>query len=258
MLALSHTLHLALTSAYLLSDRMKVHIADSFTHWAKKNHIECEYHQSIDSTNDLAKKESSDSISDVKIYIADQQTAGRGRNQNSWANPRAGDSLMCSFSYALTEPPQAITGPLFGLNLFRAAKMSFSDLNFSLKAPNDLLLDSKKCAGLLIEAIQTGSKTRLIVGLGLNIYSAPENIPATYLAQSKVLNTNELEGYFANIHSHFLIAARGSYAAHLTEAERTDLLHALNLNDSILEKYTAVSPFADLFMGEKIISWKEL
>jgi BirA family transcriptional regulator, biotin operon repressor / biotin---[acetyl-CoA-carboxylase] ligase len=77
-----------------------------------------------------------------------------------------------------------LRGP-FKLALFTAAQATWPFLNWSLKAPNDLFVEDKKIAGLLLETVSQGSEFRMIIGLGMNIFSNPEDIPtATHLLEN--------------------------------------------------------------------------
>lgn len=238
---------------------MSINVASLFKNWALSKGLSTEYFAEVDSTNNRAKKEAISITENLKLYITDHQTAGRGRNQNSWVSPEKGSSIMVSFSFLLDKPPQAVTAPLFGLALYQACKTSFPHIDLSLKAPNDLYLQGKKVAGLLIEAIQMGQQIRLIVGLGLNAMAAPgQGLPAIALSEATEINADHLHQLFENLLIHFGRASVACEAAQLSETERKDLLNALNQNSQLSEKYAAISPFGDLVTAKHRISWKDL
>ncbi len=104
------------------------------------------------------------------IVVADEQTAGRGRFGRSWISPRGG-------LYATVILSQ---GPLLslkaGLAVVRALRSR--GINAGLKWPNDVLVEGRKIAGVLIE---TAGELAL-VGIGLNLTSTPLDT-ATYVAR---------------------------------------------------------------------------
>ena len=94
------------------------------------------------------------------IVVADHQTAGRGRLDRRWEAPPGG-ALLATF---VVEP-----SPLASLAAgVAAAEVCGPDVR--LKWPNDLLLDGRKLAGILVE-VRGG---RALVGIGLNLTWAPE------------------------------------------------------------------------------------
>ncbi len=147
--------------------------------WAENHKFFTKYFKSIESTNDLAKKNAfsdDDLENEFVLYVTDEQTKGRGRFDRSWTMPKSGSALISSWSFQITKPAKPTLTALAGLSLYHAAQTTWPFLNWSLKAPNDLYLDEKKIAGLLIETVSQGSEHRLIVGLGMNVLSAPTEI----------------------------------------------------------------------------------
>lgn len=101
------------------------------------------------------------------LLVAEQQTAGRGRLGRGWAS-QAGDSL--TFSLGLPLAPRDWSG----LSLAAGVSLAESlDPQVRLKWPNDLWLDDRKLAGILIETAssgeQPGARRYAVVGVGINI-----------------------------------------------------------------------------------------
>lgn len=106
--------------------------------------------------------------------LADRQTAGRGRRGRPWISPAgnfygsvalhlatdAGQAALRSFTAAL-----ALAETLDGLGVDPA--------RITLKWPNDVLLDGQKLAGILLESTGMAGGTALVVGIGVNLASAP-------------------------------------------------------------------------------------
>ncbi len=158
-----------------------IKIGQITSRWAQGTKLPCHYAPSMESTNDLAKAEAFDEAAEeaLKVYLADHQTKGRGRGQNSWIDLEPGSSLLSSWSFALQDPPQPTLTPRLGLALVRALSSTWPFVNFVLKAPNDILVDGKKIAGLLAEVVSQGLDVRLVVGLGLNVWSSPQQSVST-------------------------------------------------------------------------------
>jgi BirA family biotin operon repressor/biotin-[acetyl-CoA-carboxylase] ligase len=135
------------------------------------------------STNDdlLARWRAGELIDPV-ARIAHKQTAGKGRAGRAWlANPD--DSLCFSFAFPFKRTPAELSGLslLVGLavvlGIGQACDLSEKELQASglrLKWPNDLLLNSSKLGGILIEGGQTkvGDPTWMIIGIGINLRNA--------------------------------------------------------------------------------------
>jgi BirA family biotin operon repressor/biotin-[acetyl-CoA-carboxylase] ligase len=117
----------------------------------------------IDSTNRYA----ADHATAGLVVVADMQTAGRGRLGRTWEAP-PGASLLVS---VVVEP----AGSRDVLPLVTpAAALAAADalharagIDAGLKWPNDLVVDDRKIAGLLAEAVAGGSL--VVVGMGLNV-----------------------------------------------------------------------------------------
>ena len=124
-----------------------------------------EYFRTLDSTNteifDMLKQNQAKSGDAI---IADQQTAGRGRRGNNWiSNP--GESITCSIIIKDEDDSLVKKLPLIsGIAIIKGIKQ-LTKLNCNLKWPNDILLDSKKIGGILIEK----KDGHFIIGIGLNV-----------------------------------------------------------------------------------------
>jgi BirA family transcriptional regulator, biotin operon repressor / biotin---[acetyl-CoA-carboxylase] ligase len=132
------------------------------------------YFDSIGSTNDEALAWASQGAPNLSIVIADEQTAGRGRLDRKWFTP-PGSALACS---VILRPDNnthlSRTVGLAALSIADAcAKLGLSP---QIKWPNDILLNEKKTAGILIETIWSGDTVAaLVIGMGINILK--ESVP---------------------------------------------------------------------------------
>jgi len=140
------------------------------------------FFEKIDSTNEEAWRWVVCGAPDRGIVIADEQTAGRGRLGRRWITP-AGTSL--AFSLVLRIPPfdPDLLSRLAGLGAMavRSAVERLYSLPAQVKWPNDVLVNQRKAAGVLVEARWEGeSLPAVVVGIGINI--APDSINAVNLS----------------------------------------------------------------------------
>jgi BirA family biotin operon repressor/biotin-[acetyl-CoA-carboxylase] ligase len=113
---------------------------------------------SLTSTNDYAKSVL-DTVQEGTVIVADRQIAGKGRCQRNWYSPD--DGLW--FSIILKPKNPSLVSLLIGVALCDALKIF--DIEPRIKWPNDILINSKKVAGVLIEI----ERDIIIVGIGLNV-----------------------------------------------------------------------------------------
>ena len=135
-----------------------------------------QFHSVVGSTNDLALTWAKEGAEDWSLVLADSQTAGRGRGAREWET-KPGTSLALSLVLR-PSPLEVAYFPRFtalaALGLIRA--LAGLGLDGEIKWPNDILLQKKKVAGVLVEADWRGSLLQaLVVGLGVNI--TPDAVP---------------------------------------------------------------------------------
>jgi len=128
------------------------------------------YYETTGSTNDKALTWASEGASDLSLVIADEQTAGRGRSGRKWYTP-AGSGLAISLilrpSPAEMKHPARITG--LGALAVRDALRTLG-LTPQIKWPNDVLINGRKVAGILVESDWLGNNLHAsILGLGVNV-----------------------------------------------------------------------------------------
>lgn len=214
---------------------------------------------STGSTNDQAKAEAFQTTDALKVYLAAEQTSGRGRGSNEWESPNSSDYFLCTLSFRLPSAAQAVASPIIGLGIYESLLQVFPEGAFSLKAPNDIYLKDKKILGILVESISMGEETRIIIGIGLNVFSHPKNIEnSSSLAKYCLVTEKKWEDFLAALIENLKHSARSTTGAHLTTQQREKLLHALNLNPNLIEKFIAISPFGDLATVHQNISWRDL
>ena len=125
----------------------------------------------VGSTNDLCKIESK-KILKPTLITADKQTDGRGRNQKKWESPKGN----ISFSYGFfCEKPHPALSLLAGLKTTIAIEKIFGK-SIKLKWPNDLIYESKKIGGILIETENFKDKFLVVLGIGINLKVNPNEL----------------------------------------------------------------------------------
>ena len=129
-----------------------------------------------DSTNSIALRGAAlasqhpDDTPEGAVFLAEEQTAGRGRSTHSWHSER-GSGIYCSF---LLRPPMTPSEALW-LSLIAGvavqdAVRETSGLAADIRWPNDLLINDKKFAGILTEMSSEGSKVHhAVIGVGVNV-----------------------------------------------------------------------------------------
>jgi len=128
------------------------------------------YFDSIGSTNDEALAWAANDAKDLSLVVADEQTAGRGRLDRKWFTP-PGTAL----AFSLILRPSAAERPHIS-RMVGLAALSVSDslltrgLSPQIKWPNDILLNGRKVAGILIESVWSGEDAEcIVIGMGVNI-----------------------------------------------------------------------------------------
>lgn len=116
----------------------------------------------------------------LTCLIAKTQTAGRGQFERKWISQTG--NLFASF-YFTTEIKGGNWAQLLSLSCVSALQKK--EIFCHLKWPNDLLLQGKKVGGILCETVSLENRTGVILGLGLNCSSSPQNIdqPATSISE---------------------------------------------------------------------------
>lgn len=122
-----------------------------------------ELFEEIDSTNQYLMNLPLVQLQHKQVCIAEYMTAGRGRQQKKWYGG-AYENLMLSIAWEFHSEVR-----LSGLSLAVAVMVvnclqQICDAQFSLKWPNDVLVDEQKLSGILIEV----RDTKVIVGIGIN------------------------------------------------------------------------------------------
>lgn len=128
----------------------------------------------IDSTNAEARRRAEAGEAGPLWVVAERQTAGRGRRGRDWETAQG--NLAASLLMLTERPPAEAAQVSFiaALATSDLARACLPAQRIRLKWPNDLLIDGRKAAGVLVESGRRASGGLwLVVGVGVNLVDAP-------------------------------------------------------------------------------------
>ncbi|WP_435928233.1 bifunctional biotin--[acetyl-CoA-carboxylase] ligase/biotin operon repressor BirA [Dryocola sp. BD613] len=135
----------------------------------------------IDSTNQYM-LERLNSLQPGDACIAEYQQAGRGRRGRQWFSP-FGANLYLSMYWRLEQGPAAAVGLSLVIGIVMAEVLrGLGADGVRVKWPNDLYLNDRKLAGILVELTgKTGDAAQIVIGAGINL--AMRNVAADVINQ---------------------------------------------------------------------------
>jgi BirA family biotin operon repressor/biotin-[acetyl-CoA-carboxylase] ligase len=170
--------------------------------------------------------------------LAHRQTAARGRRGRPWLMPEG--NFAATLLLQLSEPPaqMALRSFVMSLALFRAfEEVTAKPVSFSLKWPNDVLLNGGKVAGILLES--PGPAGCLAIGIGVNLRSAPEPAAVEPDALRPVALATALgidvacEDFLMTLASHYAVLERQFVQFGFEPIRRDWLAHAARRGEEI-------------------------
>lgn len=129
----------------------------------------------IGSTNEEALHWAEAGAADLSLVLAEEQTAGRGRHGRRWHTPPAS---ALAVSLILRPRPAEIRWParvtaLGALALWQVLHTWDAKIQVGIKWPNDVLVNGKKVAGVLVETIWESDRPQaFVLGMGVNVFKA--------------------------------------------------------------------------------------
>ena len=130
---------------------------------------------STSSTNDIAAEYAKNKANDGLVIFAEEQTAGRGRAGSKWHSGRA-DSIQCSI--VLTD--YELNPELLSLVCAVAVADGLGKIGGTeakIKWPNDIILNGKKVAGILLESKLNNDGGAYVLGIGINCHQKQDSFP---------------------------------------------------------------------------------
>jgi len=120
------------------------------------------------------------------IIIAGEQFAGRGRNARQWSSP-AGKGIYATTLLSMPADQLPLV-PLEMANIVASYLREVFAIDARVKWPNDILVDGRKIAGILIEARMNEERAFVIIGTGINVEQVADDLRpnATSIAEASL------------------------------------------------------------------------
>ena len=136
-------------------------------------------YDSTSSTQTIAAEYAKNKENDGLVIFTEEQTAGRGRAANEWHSNRA-DSILCSIVLC-RGGSQTAPAELLSLTCAVAVAETIGKPGKNpakIKWPNDIILNGKKVAGILLESKMDNGGSTYIVGVGINCHQKKDSFAA--------------------------------------------------------------------------------
>lgn len=135
------------------------------------------YFNSIDSTNNEAKKLASSGCSEGIVIISEEQTMGRGRLGRNWVSPKFKGIWMSIVLRPDIDPMNVAKITQVGAAAVLKA-IKEQGINAYIKWPNDIVLNNKKVCGILTEMSgEINNVNYVVMGIGINVNIDKEDFP---------------------------------------------------------------------------------
>jgi BirA family transcriptional regulator, biotin operon repressor / biotin---[acetyl-CoA-carboxylase] ligase len=125
--------------------------------------------ESTTSTNDQVMQSLQQGNEHLVACVANHQTAGRGRDGKTWQSPSAANIYMSVGVIYEVSLLSVLNGLSLACGVALARLLNSMGLSVGLKWPNDILIDDKKLAGILVETRVQAKQVLVVVGVGLNV-----------------------------------------------------------------------------------------
>lgn len=156
-------------------------------------------YDSIGSTNSEALRRIRSGERGPLWIAAKAQTEGRGRRGRAWTTQ---DGNLAASLLMTANVPLAVAATLgfvAALALHRTVENCIEGLPLTLKWPNDVLVADKKLAGILLESEALEERIAVVVGMGVNIVSAPQDVPFPAISLAELGHSVSAEHVFAEL-----------------------------------------------------------
>lgn len=136
------------------------------------------FEEEVTSTQKIALRLAYEGAKEGTLVIAEQQTAGRGRMDRKWFSPK-GTGIWMSLILRPPIPPQkAPQLTLLTAVAIAQAIQEKANIVPDIKWPNDILINGKKCVGILTELQADPDRIHsVIIGIGINVNQTMEQFP---------------------------------------------------------------------------------
>ena len=193
--------------------------------------------ESIPSTNEAVKGLARDGAPEGVLMVARAQTRGYGRLDRAFFSPPDTGLYMSLLLRPSFSPDKAhLITHAAALAVFRAVR-EVSGRDAAIKWVNDIFVDGKKAAGILVESAlsQDGSLSYAVLGIGVNLFAPPEGFPP-YLSHVTALFPQERRQEAPTLRDALVRAVIKHFAAIYDAFPATDFLDAYRENMLLLNK----------------------
>lgn len=193
------------------------------------------YFDTIDSTQNQALTMTFDKENNGAVIVAEKQTSGKGRSGRKWESPKGGIWLS------------VILHPKFGIEIATlfplAAALALSNaiedtlkIKSELKWPNDITIQGKKIAGMLVDAsLESNKIENLVLGVGINFDVDTKHIEKSLKGTPNFYGVASLSQYSKNKKPIELVHS------FLTELEKIYFMLSSGETSEIIKKWTEKS-----------------
>jgi len=200
--------------------RSRIHTA-----WAG---AELHFHRITGSTNLLAKQAGEEGAPHGALFVADEQTAGRGRRGRSWQSPPGANIYFTILLRPDFAPGLAPMLTLVMAHSVASAIRRLTGMEPGIKWPNDVLLEDKKVCGILTEmSVEREYIHYVVCGVGINVVSQdfPEGIRERATSVEAVYGQPVSKG---GLLQYVMEAFERDYDAFVAAGDLTPLLESYN------------------------------
>jgi BirA family biotin operon repressor/biotin-[acetyl-CoA-carboxylase] ligase len=127
------------------------------------------------STQKTAAEYAKNKGNDGLVIFTEEQTAGKGRADNKWYS-KYSESILCSIILTDNKLNSALLSLTCAVAVAEAIGKSANG-EAKIKWPNDIMLNSKKVAGILLESKTDGGGNTCIIGVGINCHQKRDSFP---------------------------------------------------------------------------------
>ncbi|MGH3445870.1 MAG: biotin--[acetyl-CoA-carboxylase] ligase [Nocardioidaceae bacterium] len=136
--------------------------------------------EQVASTNAALVERARNGAAEGLVLVTEHQTAGRGRLDRGWATP-----ARAALTFSVLLRPVGVPAarwpwlPLLA-GVAAAAAVRREGVRAAVKWPNDLLVEGRKLAGILLERVETTAGPAVVLGLGVNVSTTRAELPVPH------------------------------------------------------------------------------
>lgn len=195
----------------------------------------------IESTNDLARKRGINGAQEGTLILADCQLAGRGRHGRRW-HAAPGSSILASLILRHRLLANQLGLPsIVGAVAIAAAIRELTDVNATIRWPNDVLICGKKVSGILIELDYDRDRQPFaVMGFGVNVNTLLTDFPKELQDSATSLRIEEGRVFSRVALIQSILHRLEEYYLHLKSGEISRLISRANALSSTIGRWVQI------------------